>query len=815
MPSAVADLAAEEVNHFTTSSVSSPRLFGPESAALFIIGIPIAWLTWRSAGVDSHDQALAFAWILGATAIIVALARDIALPWPAVFISLIPILQLLPLEIAQGARLDSLYQQIAANGISPPTQISIYPYATLGRSFVLAGYCALFTVSRTVSGRSIRAALLIIGSLLAIALVQSVLGFQQHLASQSLEDPAAPFAHGSFVNRDHFAALLEGCYGLALGLTLAMLAERNWKRWIEGRESAITVATLLVGASCAAAIVFSYSRMGIIVLAAMTVALLLLTLIRNRMAAVLLGVAGAAAAFAVSAAGLRGLYARFAELIAQHGDPGRLAIWRDTLRIVPDFLWAGCGLGAFPFVFHRSEPYLPLKGIDHAHSDYLELLLELGLPAALLLFGSIAYVFLHTLWKLPATPDSKLRWTALGCLLGAGGIFFHAAVDFPLQIPAVGAVAAVLFLQGRWGHLDAESLSGQAHAAGMQGALDDADRIYLQALAANPLAAATWIARAELADTRGNAGDALRMLQLAEALEPFTVRTEWALANLHMRQGEHRSAAQHFGTLAASIPQMRASIVAAASAGGISPTDIAARIVPPDGEAAGEFLIHLVREQAWPDLIAGFDALPAGSKQTIPAHLLRYVFDRAFAANRGATYLQLWERIHSTSIETLPTNQSLLTQAADQIQPFGSQGYGLRWITRQHQGVTTRLHIGDRDVPTIEIRFIEPQNIHYTHLRRDFAVRTGRRYTLEAEVQTDGITSSEGIRLLISSSSGPVVESKPIRRTTPWTKIRLRFRASPTDHVLRLLVVRYPSNHLDKNVVGTISLRNVRLSPIV
>ena len=684
------------------------------------------------------------------------------------------------------------------------------------------------------------------GSLLAIALGQSVMGFQQHLAGQSLEDPGARFAHGTFVNRDHFAALLEGCYGLALGITLALLARRNWKRWVEGRESAITAVTLLVGAACAAAIVFSYSRIGILVLAVVTASFLLTAFLRNRMAATLLGVAGVLAAFTISAAGLRGLHARFAELIAQHGDPGRLAIWRDTLRAAPDFLWTGCGLGAFPFVFRRSEPYLPLKGIDHAHSDYLELLVELGLPGALLLFGAISYLFLHTLWKLPSAPDRKVRWATFGCLLGAGGIFLHAAVDFPLQVPAVGAIAAVLlgcgrglvilrrdpslpqraagvlvmaglavggilFAQGHWNHLDAESLAAQAHAAGMQGSLSEADRLSAQALEANPLAAATWIARAEIAETRGNAAEALRMLQLAATLEPYTVRTEWPLANLHMRQGEYAEAARHFGILAASMPEMRATVVEAALTGGLPLPTVAADIVPPNGEVGGEFLIHLVRKQAWPELIPSFDALPAPAKEAIPVPLLRYVFDQTFTANQGNVYLQLWQRL-----QVAPTSRkngpSILGPAANSSSA-DLEAYGLAWTTQPHEGVTTHLRIDDTDGPRIEVKFTEPRNLHYAHLWRDFAVEPGSRYILQAEVRTGGITSSEGIRLLVRSPTRPLVESKPIRRTTLWTKTRLWFRTLKSDHVLRLLLVRYRSNRLDSDIVGSVALRNVRLIP--
>ncbi|MDA1314674.1 MAG: O-antigen ligase family protein [Acidobacteria bacterium] len=834
MSSTVADLCARD--HSSTLAARSLRVWGPESIALFVVGIPITWLIWRSAGVDTNHQAAAFVWILAATAGLGVFAQRryaIALPWSALLISLMPVLQLLPHPFAHAPGIESIHQLFLAEGIPPPAQISIYPYATLQGSLVLAGCCALFALTRSLTTRSTRALFLIIATILAVGFVQSIIGFQQHLASQSLDNPASQFAHGTFVNRDHFAAFMEGCFGIAVGIALAALARRDWRRWLVGRESAFTMAALLVGTTCAAATIFSYSRMGILVLAAMASSVLLLTLIRNRRAALLLAASGAAAACAVSAAGLRGLTARFAELIAQHGDPGRLAMWRDTFRISPDFLWTGAGLGAFPFVFRRGGPYLPLKGIDHAHSDYLELLVELGLPGALLLFGCIAYVVVHSLWKLTAIHDPARRWTAFGCLLGTAGILLHAAADFPLHIPAVAATAAVLLgcarglavpvgcpprvrqvasvsvmagiaiiglllIQGHWGRLDAASLSRQAHASGIQGLHEKAGQTYSAALAANPFAAAAWIARAELAEIQAQPEEALQMMRIAATLEPFTLRTEWALANLLMRQRKHHEAALHFGTLAASIPAMRATVIEAASAGGISPHDIATDIVPPDGEAAGEFLIHLVREQAWPQLVPSYEALPSAAKRSISAHLLRYVFDQVFAAGQTATYLQLWKEMPPGPV------------------PEGigdPRGYGLHWAVRPLDGVAIYFGAGDQQGPAIEVRFTKSQNVHFAHLSRDFAVAPGRRYVLEAQIRTQDLTSSEGVRLRLASPRGSVIESKPFRRSSNWTQVRMPFRAAAADHVLRLVVIRYLSNRLDNEITGSVFVKDVKIAP--
>lgn len=843
-------IAAADISSADRTGVRRPRLrshlwsLGPESAALFVIGGPLAWLTWRTAGVDPTDQAVVFGWVLGCAALAsVALRNDtrFALPWPAVPIALMPIVQLLPL--GDGANLNEVYALFAAHGVPRPDQISVYPYATIQACSVLGGCCALFAIARALASHSTRAFFVVGLSLLSIGLVQAVLGLQQHLASQAMEVATSHFARGTFINRDHYAALMEGCFGLALGFVLAMTAGRNWKRWLASRESSLVVGALLVAGIFGMSVVFSYSRMGVLVLGVMCVAALALTLFHNRRATVLLGLAGGTAALVVAAAGLRGLSERFAELIAQHGDPSRLATWQDTLRIIPDFAWTGSGLGTFAFVFRRSEAYLPLKTIDHAHSDYLELLVELGLPGSALLFGAVGFVFVHTLWKAWATHNTRVRSMAFGCLLGAGGIFLHATADFPLRIPAIAAmtavllgsasglatssrspgwlargvsgvvcaglcVASIILLQGHWSVRDAQALSQRAHAAAMQGVADEAESGYVAALSENPFAAAAWLARAELAETTGDGERALDMLKLARTLEPFTLRTEWALANAYLRRDNVDAAVRPFGLLAAAIPEMRVGLLEAAWTGGITAADVAAKIVPPQGEAAGEFLNYLVRKKAWEELPSAYAAFDEAAKRSIPVDLMRYTFDQAFAAGETGAYLDLWKK---TSREVANAGGPLTIEHNGTPETFGLDGYGLQWAVRPHRGVATRSLTSDREPTSIEITFVAPQNLHYSHVSRDFAALPSRRYVLHAEIQVDEITSSQGIRLLVTAPGGSLVESQPVHGTTDWSKVRLPFRAGATDRVLRFYIVRYPSTTFDHDIAGHFRLRNMRV----
>lgn len=99
--------------------------------------------------------------------------------------------------------------------------------------------------------------------------------------------------------------------------------------------------------------------------------------------------------------------------------------------------------GAFPLAF---RPYTPRSQAawvwDRAHNSYLENAFEFGLPAAALLFFSLAVVG----WRLHAGVRTRKRHQgtpafALACFAAAAA---HSLVDFSLQIPAIAALFAAI-----------------------------------------------------------------------------------------------------------------------------------------------------------------------------------------------------------------------------------------------------------------------------------------------------------------------------------------------------------------------------------
>ncbi len=120
----------------------------------------------------------------------------------------------------------------------------------------------------------------------------------------------------------------------------------------------------------------------------------------------------------------------------------RPMVYELTLEAIGDAPWLGTGYGTFEDAF-RIYRDKRISGVNKkAHNTYLENALELGLPAAGLLFLTIAALFGRCLMGVRV----RRRNAIYPCIGVAATVLIaaHSTVDFSLQNPAVAATYALL-----------------------------------------------------------------------------------------------------------------------------------------------------------------------------------------------------------------------------------------------------------------------------------------------------------------------------------------------------------------------------------
>jgi O-antigen ligase len=268
--------------------------------------------------------------------------------------------------------------------------------------------------------------------LIVIGVLEAVLGLVQYFVA-----PGWIFGYhnayynstGTFINRNHFAGLLEMIVPATVAFAFAAM--------MRGRDVARGYFYLFLGSCMSIAIVFSTSRMGLfstlITLLCLGGALRLKST-RKGTTAIALGMIGVVVAGALWI-GIDIIVQRFDELNQGELLQGRGVVYADTLKMIAAHPF-GIGFGEYRDTFRQYQTLRPDLLLDHAHNDYLETTAEWGiLPAALLwvavfiIFGRAFRSFLRT--------QSVERTTILIASMGAiFSILLHSLTDFNLQIPA-------------------------------------------------------------------------------------------------------------------------------------------------------------------------------------------------------------------------------------------------------------------------------------------------------------------------------------------------------------------------------------------
>jgi O-antigen ligase len=374
------------------------------------------------------------------------------------FLIALVLLQILPFRVLPGLRAGSM-RYVLANHTG--YTLSVAPYQTVSHllllvTYLTAFYLVLVVCDDSIAKRRLVYALIALGGFEAFyGLVQYLTGWQQifaYVKKYYLED-----ATGTYINRNHFAGLLEMVLPFTVALALRLAG--NLRRAVQSTEakgrsllSAVEllplVCLLFLALLIFTALVFSRSRMGILSAVASLIAVLGLagsSSLSKRTRAVaaglfLLGVIGI-----VVWVGSDPVVTRF-EILGQEysqTNQNRISIWRDTLHLIHQHPWLGTGLGTFSVAYTSVQTAFPNLLVDHAHCDYLEVVSELGVPGGILVFASIFWILVRAVRRYRKAEDRFDTAVSLGCIGSVVAILVHSLADFNLYIPANALVFTV------------------------------------------------------------------------------------------------------------------------------------------------------------------------------------------------------------------------------------------------------------------------------------------------------------------------------------------------------------------------------------
>jgi O-antigen ligase len=323
--------------------------------------------------------------------------------------------------------------------MSVPRTISLYPFATEATAVHILVLCVYFGVllsclSTAARLRRLAAVLTVFGFIYAFyAILQSVLS-PTRIYGIYETGYAIPF--GSFVNRHHFAAVMEMMIAVPLGLLFTGSVRRD-------KKLLYVITVVLIGSS----VLLSGSRGGLVAILCEVLLLIILTTGRREgkslalkvtLAALLIGAVIGGAIFVGGDTSLT----RLADTAAsQDVTSNRTHIWGVTLKVIAANLPFGAGLGAYPQAYTRFDTASGLEQVEQAHNDYLQLLADAGLVG--LIIGAIFLVlFIKEGLRNSRRHNTFRRGIAVGTFAGCTAVLIHSLFDFVLHTTAI----SVMFL---------------------------------------------------------------------------------------------------------------------------------------------------------------------------------------------------------------------------------------------------------------------------------------------------------------------------------------------------------------------------------
>lgn len=336
-----------------------------------------------------------------------------------------------------------------AAGLEAPGwhSIAVTPWAAAEGWATAAAHLAIFVVSISAfaghrGARTLAATAAGVGAAIASLAIAQQLAGAKRIYFIGLEREQF---YGTFVNGNHTAAFLAVCALAALG---PLARERDI-----GRKAAWGVAAVL----CAVGSMNALSRGGLVSFA-LGLGVFALGAIatqaartrtrdeigrffrRHGLAVMLL----ALAVFYLSWLGPRKIGRELATLAALDlPQDYRVKVWHDAAGALADWPVTGAGPGNFGEVFPAYRTFDTGVRTEMAESEYVQAAVEGGLPALFLVLTLIVLVLGPFALRFFSDPF-RFSGAHLGFAAGLCALTAHAAVDFPLRVPAIGALAAAL-----------------------------------------------------------------------------------------------------------------------------------------------------------------------------------------------------------------------------------------------------------------------------------------------------------------------------------------------------------------------------------
>ena len=358
----------------------------------------------------------------------------------AAAILLLPALQLVPLAPSLWNALpgrEGIAQIDAGLGLNIWRPLTLDIEGTVRALLSVIPACVLFVLCLRLHTRE-RGTLLLIVT--AFGLANALLGIIQLATGGSMTPyPSAHLGYpiGLFVNRNHSAVFMLVSLPIIAALTARQMQRASSKLpYLMGSLALMTIIAIVIIATT--------SRMALALLPLALIGSLALLFFRQSLLRVAVPSTLALGVIAAVISWVGGFNRNLSRFSSLHD--GRFDYWDDVSWALHHYGLAGTGFGTFIPVYQTAESLSSVGPavLNHAHNDFIEIVLEGGIPAIAMLLMFFVILGFAAAQLIRKRFDFHRASLGLASAVGIMLLLIFSLVDYPLRMPALSCVFALL-----------------------------------------------------------------------------------------------------------------------------------------------------------------------------------------------------------------------------------------------------------------------------------------------------------------------------------------------------------------------------------
>jgi Tetratricopeptide repeat len=340
---------------------------------------------------------------------------------------------------------------------------------------------------------------------------------------------------------------------------------------------------------------------------------------------------------------------------------------------------------------------------------------------------------------------------------------------------------------------------------------------YRRAVRLNPRSAFYKLDFASALEMSGNIAEADQYFREAQKDFPISAEVSWRYGNFLLRHQRLPEAYAEIRRATEVDPQM---IPLAVSRAWHSDPDVHVlldQVLPNTAEGDWAALSYLTDEHESTPALTVWNHLIA-RKPIIDWKMTFPFIDMLVAQERYDDARSVWRQSTDLAgISSPASNDGSLVFNGGFEKDISNGGFG--WRREEVAGAdfafdTAEKHSGTRSA---RITFDGSRNVDYQHLYQDVLVNPGTHYRFRGYLRTDQISTESGLRFEIfdpKDTKNLDLLTPNETGTEPWTLEEVDFTSSPNTHLIRIRLIRAPSQRFDNMLSGTAWVDDVELVPV-